>query len=169
MGRRTLVGPGAFVAGFFGIVLAGKGIDGYLLTGFGMNAVVPNGIFLQGLVLGALNGLLAMGLVLVYRTNRIINFAQGGLGAFAADRWPQLSPCGTTCRSSCRWPSGSLSPSSPSVLSSSRHPAVLEGAAADPHGGDDRRRPDPRLPRIDPGVAQREATRCAPASARRGR
>ncbi len=97
MSRRILVGPAAFFVGFFGIVLAGKGIAGYLLTGFGMNSVVPNGIFLQGLVLGALNGLLAMGLVLVYRTNRIINFAQGSLGAVAATmaaelyqrfRWP---------------------------------------------------------------------------------
>jgi branched-chain amino acid transport system permease protein len=95
--RRTLVGPAAFLTGFFGIVLAGKGIAGYLITGIGMTSVVPNGIFLQGLVLGALNGLLAMGLVLVYRTNRIINFAQGGLGALAATmaaelyarfRWP---------------------------------------------------------------------------------
>src|SRR3954447_21403636 len=72
----------AFLAGFVGIVLLGKGVGGYLLIG--MKAYVPNGIFLQGLVLGALNGLLAMGLVLVYRTNRIINFAQGALGAFAA-------------------------------------------------------------------------------------
>ena len=41
-------------------------------------------------MLGALNGLLAMGLVLVYRTNRIINFAQGGLGAVAATMAAQL-------------------------------------------------------------------------------
>ena len=71
-----------FLAGFASIVLLGKGVGGYLLIG--MNSYVPNGIFLQGLVLGALNGLLAMGLVLVYRSNRIINFAQGSLGAFAA-------------------------------------------------------------------------------------
>src|SRR5207244_6134830 len=60
----------------------GKGVNGSLLTG--MKQVVPNGILLQGIVLGALNGLLAMGLVLIYRTNRIINFAQGELGAFSA-------------------------------------------------------------------------------------
>jgi branched-chain amino acid transport system permease protein len=71
-----------FLAGFVGIILLGKGVNGYLLVG--MNAYVPNGIFLQGIVLGALNGLLAMGLVLIYRANRIINFAQGALGAFAA-------------------------------------------------------------------------------------
>ena len=72
----------AFLAGFLAIVLLGKGFNGYLITG--MNSFVPNGIYLQGIVLGALNGLLAMGLVLVYRANRIINFAQGALGAFAA-------------------------------------------------------------------------------------
>jgi branched-chain amino acid transport system permease protein len=72
----------AFIAGFIGIVLLGKGVQGYLVVG--MKTYVPNGIFLQGLVLGALNGLLAMGLVLIYRANRIINFAQGALGAFSA-------------------------------------------------------------------------------------
>lgn len=77
-----LGGPLAFVIGFIAILLVGKGINGYLISG--MNTVVPNGMFLQGLVLGALNGLLAMGLVLIYRANRIINFAQGALGAFAA-------------------------------------------------------------------------------------
>lgn len=81
-GRRINGGVLAFIAGFIGIVLLGKGVGGFLLVG--MNAYVPNGIFLQGIVLGALNGLLAMGLVLIYRANRIINFAQGALGAFAA-------------------------------------------------------------------------------------
>ncbi|HZU74878.1 MAG TPA: ABC transporter permease [Acidimicrobiales bacterium] len=76
------MGVGAFLAGFAVIVLVGKGVNGYLLNF--MSSPVPNGILLQGLVLGALNGLLAIGLVLIYRTNRIINFAQGELGAFAA-------------------------------------------------------------------------------------
>src|SRR3954453_4809990 len=47
-------------------------------------AGVPGGVVLRGVVIGSLNGLLAMGLVLVYRANAIINFAQGELGAFAA-------------------------------------------------------------------------------------
>ena len=80
--RRVNGGVLAFIGGFLAIVWLGKGVGGYLLIG--MKAYVPNGIFLQGLVLGALNGLLAMGLVLIYRANRIINFAQGALGAFAA-------------------------------------------------------------------------------------
>ncbi len=45
---------------------------------------MPPGIVLSGVVIGVLNGLLAIGLVLIYRTNRVINFAQGGLGAFSA-------------------------------------------------------------------------------------
>ena len=36
----------------------------------------------QGLVLGIPYGLLALGLVLVYKVSRFINFAQGALGAF---------------------------------------------------------------------------------------
>ncbi len=40
-------------------------------------------IVLQGLVFGVANGLLAAGIVLVYMSNRSINFAQGELGAFA--------------------------------------------------------------------------------------
>jgi branched-chain amino acid transport system permease protein len=82
MNRRILNGLGAFMLGFVCVVLLGKGVDGYLIHG--MKTYVPNGIYLQGVTLGCLNGLLAIGLVLVYRTNRIINFAQGELGAFAA-------------------------------------------------------------------------------------
>lgn len=40
-------------------------------------------IVLQGLVFGIANGLLAAGIVLVYMSNRTINFAQGEFGAFA--------------------------------------------------------------------------------------
>ena len=82
MNRKTITGIGAFLLGFLVIVGLGKGVNGYLING--MTSYVPNGIFLRGMVLGALNGLLAVGLVLIYRTNRIINFAQGELGAFAA-------------------------------------------------------------------------------------
>lgn len=37
-----------------------------------------------GLVFGSLSALIAMGLVLIYRANRIVNFAQGEIGAVAA-------------------------------------------------------------------------------------
>jgi len=44
----------------------------------------PNFVFLQGAIAGLGYGLLAVGLVLVYRTNRVLNFAQGQLGVVAA-------------------------------------------------------------------------------------
>ena len=43
----------------------------------------PTSILFVGAVLGSLNALIALGLVLVYRANRVINFAQGELGAIA--------------------------------------------------------------------------------------
>src|SRR5437763_16988418 len=44
----------------------------------------PMPVVLLGLVSGLTYGVLAVGLVLIYRTNRIINFAHGQMGAFAA-------------------------------------------------------------------------------------
>jgi ABC-type branched-subunit amino acid transport system ATPase component/ABC-type branched-subunit amino acid transport system permease subunit len=41
---------------------------------------MPAGIFLRGVVVGALMALLALGMALVYRANRIINFAQSYMG-----------------------------------------------------------------------------------------
>ncbi|TMK39039.1 MAG: hypothetical protein E6G66_18070, partial [Actinobacteria bacterium] len=40
---------------------------------------LPAGVVLQGVVLGSLTGLSAVGLVLVYRACRIVNFAQATL------------------------------------------------------------------------------------------
>ncbi len=51
-------------------------------------AVLPNGapvgVVLLGLVLGSLDALVALGLVLVYRAARIVNFAQAEIGGLAA-------------------------------------------------------------------------------------
>jgi ABC-type branched-subunit amino acid transport system permease subunit len=44
----------------------------------------PNFVLIQGLIIGLGYGLLAMGLVLIYRTNRVLNFAQGQVGVIAA-------------------------------------------------------------------------------------
>lgn len=44
----------------------------------------PLGRIFQGAILGAASGLLALGLVLVYRTARVINFAYGAMGSCAA-------------------------------------------------------------------------------------
>lgn len=45
---------------------------------------LPAGVVLQGVVLGSLTGLTAVGLVLVYQASRIVNFAQATLGSAAA-------------------------------------------------------------------------------------
>ncbi len=45
---------------------------------------IPGYALLQGAITGLGYGLLAMGLVLVYRTNRIVNFAQGQIGVVGA-------------------------------------------------------------------------------------
>ncbi len=43
----------------------------------------PWGIVVAGMITGTVTALLAMGLILVYRTNRFINFAYGSMGSFA--------------------------------------------------------------------------------------
>ncbi len=52
-----------------------------------LNATIPNGVppgvVLMGAVLGSLTGMTAMGLVLIYRATRIVNFAQASLGSAA--------------------------------------------------------------------------------------
>lgn len=48
------------------------------------SASIPRGVFVGGAVIGALYGLIGMGLILVYRANRIINFAQAQLGSVPA-------------------------------------------------------------------------------------
>lgn len=45
---------------------------------------IPLHVLVVGLIIGLTYGLLALGLVLVYRSNRIINFAHGELGAVSA-------------------------------------------------------------------------------------
>src|SRR3954453_17639062 len=61
---------------------------------------VPLGVLINGAVLGMLYALLAFGLILVYRANRIVNFAHAGLGLVPAvtalllvtnRHWPYLA------------------------------------------------------------------------------
>jgi branched-chain amino acid transport system permease protein len=44
----------------------------------------PLGVLVQGMVIGGLTALIAFGIALIYRANRIINFAQGELGGVPA-------------------------------------------------------------------------------------
>ncbi len=57
-------------------------VVGFVAFRFWMPAPYP--ILFVGIVLGSLSALVAMGLVLIYRANRIINFAQGQIGGLAA-------------------------------------------------------------------------------------
>src|SRR6476469_6352515 len=41
---------------------------------------MPAGVYVEGLTLGLLGALVSVGMCLIYRTNRIINFAQSALG-----------------------------------------------------------------------------------------
>ena len=43
--------------------------------------VMPWGVIAQGIIFGTSYALLAMGLILIYRTTRIVNFAYGAMGA----------------------------------------------------------------------------------------
>ncbi len=53
------------------------GLVALQLVFFGM----PAGLWIRGLVLGSLNAMLAIGMALIYRANRVVNFAQADLGA----------------------------------------------------------------------------------------
>ncbi len=64
-------------------VLAASGALGFCVLVFVLFPA-PMAILFLGAVTGSLSALVAMGIVLVYRANRIVNFAQGSLGAVAA-------------------------------------------------------------------------------------
>jgi branched-chain amino acid transport system permease protein len=64
---------------------------------------VPYGVLVKGAVIGGLYSMIAVGIALVYRANRIINFAQGDLGGapaslavllIAVSGWPYLAAIG---------------------------------------------------------------------------
>jgi branched-chain amino acid transport system permease protein len=53
----------------------------YWVPGCPLPDWVPWGVVAQGVIFGTSYGLLAMGLILIYRTTRIVNFAYGAMGA----------------------------------------------------------------------------------------
>jgi branched-chain amino acid transport system permease protein len=57
----------------------------YNLPGVGtwLDEKAPLGIVASGAIIGTVTALLAMGLILIYRTNRFINFAYGAMGSLA--------------------------------------------------------------------------------------
>src|SRR5205823_10253903 len=74
-GRRT--GPPLQAAGALVLLYASLSV---LLR----NHRPPLGVFVFGALIGLLYAMVAFGLILVYRANRIINFAQAEIGACAA-------------------------------------------------------------------------------------
>jgi branched-chain amino acid transport system permease protein len=71
---RVWLGIAAVVVAYF-IALAITGPHG------SVHSHAPIGFILVGVVYGSVNALGAMGLILVYRANRFINFAQGAMGS----------------------------------------------------------------------------------------
>jgi branched-chain amino acid transport system permease protein len=51
-------------------------------TGHYLHKKMPLGIVVIGIITGTVTSLLAIGLILIYRTNRFINFAYGSMGSF---------------------------------------------------------------------------------------
>jgi ABC-type branched-subunit amino acid transport system ATPase component/ABC-type branched-subunit amino acid transport system permease subunit len=82
-GRPTA--PQALTAGRLGRAGLTVAVVLVLLVAVNANGYeTPLSVMTLGSIIGITYGLLAVGLVLVYRSNRIINFAHGEVGAFAA-------------------------------------------------------------------------------------
>jgi ABC-type branched-subunit amino acid transport system ATPase component/ABC-type branched-subunit amino acid transport system permease subunit len=73
-----------FTAGALAAVLAAKALLVQLGDHHVYSFSTPAPVVLLGAIIGMTYGLLGVGLVLIYRTNRIINFAHGQIGAFGA-------------------------------------------------------------------------------------
>jgi branched-chain amino acid transport system permease protein len=73
--------PPLFTAALILVVLV---FTQFVFSGQGQARGTPAAVLFNGLVFGLLNALLAAGLVLVYRTTRIINFAQTAIGSVGA-------------------------------------------------------------------------------------
>ena len=78
--HRAWVAAGVFVVA----VVAAKVLSRILDAHGVIKAETPVSAVVLGAIIGMTYGLLAVGLVLIYRTNRIINFAHGYIGAFGA-------------------------------------------------------------------------------------
>lgn len=73
--RRAATSVGAILA---------AGVLGTVIAKWQSGNWVPPPAFLQAIVFGGVNAMFAIGLVLIYRASRIVNFAQGILGVIGA-------------------------------------------------------------------------------------
>ncbi|HUP85458.1 MAG TPA: ABC transporter permease [Acidimicrobiales bacterium] len=71
-------------AGLSALALVGSAVGGTIVCRIESGNWVPPPAFLQAIVYGGVNAMFAIGLVLVYRASRIVNFAQGILGVIGA-------------------------------------------------------------------------------------
>ena len=70
--------------------IVGAGILGTIICRIVAGFFMPGAAFLQAVVNGSLNALFAIGLVLIYRASRIVNFSQGSLGVFGVSLYLML-------------------------------------------------------------------------------
>lgn len=70
--KSTIIGAGAVL---FVVVLA------QVILPAGSDQSTPGAIYFEAVIFGLLNALVAAGIILVYRSARILNFAQGAMGA----------------------------------------------------------------------------------------
>jgi branched-chain amino acid transport system permease protein len=75
LARFAILGPLAVL--FTYVIYSAPGIGPFL------DEKAPFGIVVAGVIVGTVTALLAMGLILIYRTNRFINFAYGSMGSLA--------------------------------------------------------------------------------------
>ena len=66
------------------LIIAASAITAWVVAARLLPRGLPAGIVLLGAVFGGLYALVAVGIVLVYRANRVVNFAQAELGSVAA-------------------------------------------------------------------------------------
>src|SRR3954453_11716433 len=67
-----------YAAGIVGVLVA------YNIVNHVMSRGAPQGIVARGVIYGSLDALVAIGIVLVYRANKVVNFAQAEFGSVAA-------------------------------------------------------------------------------------
>lgn len=83
-GAQAAARPLLSTAALAGLLLGCWAVLAILRATTELQLETPFPVIVLGVIIGMTYGLLAVGLVLIYRTNRIINFAHGQIGAFGA-------------------------------------------------------------------------------------